>query len=130
MKLNNESVKKLKKDFPIFKNNPQLIYLDSAATSQRPTQVIDALVNFYENDNANIARGVYTLAERATEKYEKARGIVADFINADEDEVIFTKNITESLNLIAYTIKSIIPKGKNEIVLTEMEHHSNLVPWQ
>lgn len=130
MKITNRKAKKLKKDFPIFKNNKGLIYLDNAATSQRPKQVINAVKDFSEKDNANIQRGVYTLAERATEKYDKARKTVANFINADEKEIVFTRNATESLNLLSYTLPSIIRKGKNEIVLTEMEHHSNLVPWQ
>src|SRR3989344_3417542 len=119
-----------KKDFPIFKYNNNLVYLDSAATSQRPQSVIDALKNFYERDNANIHRGIYTLSERATEKYNQARKKVAEFINANENEIILTKNTTESLNLLSYTLHGILPKNKTEIVLTEMEHHSNLVPWQ
>src|SRR3989344_6069273 len=102
MKLNNTTAKTLKKDFPIFKNNPGLIYLDSAATSQRPKSVIQAVTDFYEKENANISRGLYTLAAKATEKYENARKVVAHFIGAE----------------------------KNEILFTEMEHHSNIVPWQ
>jgi len=130
MILNNSTAKKLKEDFPIFKNNKNLIYLDNAATSQRPKQVIDSIKDFYENSNANINRGLYTLSEEATKKYNEARKIISDFINANEKEIIFTRNTTESINLLSYTIKSIIPKGKDEIVLTEMEHHSNLIPWQ
>jgi len=130
MKINNKTAKKLKKNFPIFKNNKGLIYLDNAATSQRPKQVIKAVIDFYEKDNANIERGFYTLAEKAMKEYNNAREVVAGFINAFPEEVIFTRNTTESLNLLSYTISSIIPKGKDEIVLTEMEHHSNLVPWQ
>jgi len=120
----------VKKEFPIFKNNPHLVYLDSAATSQKPKTVIESLKNFYEKENANIHRGVYTLSEIATEKFEKVREIIARFINAEKDEIVFTKNTTESLNLLSYSIKDIIPENKNEIVLTEMEHHSNLIPWQ
>ncbi len=130
MILNNSTAKKLKEDFPIFKNNKNLIYLDNAATSQRPKQVIDSIKDFYENSNANINRGLYTLSEEATKKYNESRKIISDFINANEKEIIFTRNTTESINLLSYTIKSIIPKGKDEIVLTEMEHHSNLIPWQ
>ncbi|MFH1311104.1 MAG: SufS family cysteine desulfurase [Nanoarchaeota archaeon] len=130
MKINNKIAKKLKRDFPIFRNNPGLIYLDSAATSQRPKQVIKKLVNFYEKENANAGRGLYTLAEKAMIDYSKTRKIIANFINAEEKEIIFTRNTTESLNLLAYTIFSMLPKGRNEIVLTEMEHHSNIVPWQ
>ncbi|MEK6913018.1 MAG: SufS family cysteine desulfurase [Nanoarchaeota archaeon] len=130
MKINNNIAKKLKKDFPIFKNNPGLIYLDNAATSQRPKQVIKAVTDFYEKENANAGRGVYTLAEKAMIVYNESRKVVAKFIGADSNEIVFTRNATESLNLLSYTLLSIIPKGKNEILLTEMEHHSNLVPWQ
>lgn len=119
-----------KKDFPIFKNNPSLIYLDSASTSQKPKQVINSLTNFYENYNANINRGIYDLSEKATAEYNKARETIAKFINAKAEEIIFTKNTTESINFLAYTIRDLISTGKNEIVLTEMEHHSNLIPWQ
>ncbi len=130
MELNNRRAKQLKKDFPIFENNKGLVYLDNAATSQRPKQMINAVIDFYEKDNANISRGVHTLAERATERYEEARKVVADFVNADSKEIIFTRNTTESLNLLAYTLESIIPEDRDEILLTEMEHHSNLIPWQ
>ena len=129
MKLTNETVKILKKDFPIF-DDKKLIYLDSAATSQKPNQVIGVIKEFYERENANAYRGVYTLSEKATQKYDEARKIVANFINSDFEEIIFTKNTTESLNFLSYTLDSVIPLGRDEIVLTEMEHHSNLVPWQ
>lgn len=119
-----------KKDFPIFEKHKDLVYLDSAATSQRPKIVIDELTNFYENENANIHRGVYDLAEQATQKFEDSRKKVAEFINADKEDIVFTKNATESLNIIANGIKPLIPEGKDEIILTEMEHHANLVPWQ
>ena len=130
MNLNNTTARKLKKDFPIFKTNKNLIYLDSASTTQKPKQVIESVKNFYEKANANIHRGVYKLSQKATEKYEDSRKIIAKFINASQEEIIFTKNTTESINLLSYTLPSILPKGKNEIVLSEMEHHSNLVPWQ
>jgi len=130
MKLTNSMVKELKKDFPIFKNNLGLVYLDSAATSQKPQQILDAVNDFIEKDNANVSRGVYTLAEKATERYAKAREKMASFIGAEENEIIFTKNATEGLNLVAYKIDSLIPEGKDEILVTEMEHHSNFVPWQ
>ena len=119
-----------KKDFPIFENHPDLVYLDSGATSQRPKQVIKTITDFYEKENANIHRGVYTLSEKATEKYNQARIKVAKFINANNNEIVFTRNTTESLNLLANTIRPLIKEGKDEILLTEMEHHSNLVPWQ
>ncbi|MEK6844975.1 MAG: SufS family cysteine desulfurase [Nanoarchaeota archaeon] len=121
---------KFKKNFPIFKNNPKLIYLDSASTSQKPEQVIKSISNFYEKENANVGRGIYALAEKASKKYNHARKTIAKFICAETNEIIFTKNTTESINFLAYTIKDLILKEKNEIVLTEMEHHSNLIPWQ
>ena len=126
----NELRMNVKEDFPIFRNHKNLVYLDSAATSQKPVQVIEALKKFYENENANIHRGVYNLSEITTEKYDNSRKIIADFINASPEEIIFTRNTTESINFLSYTIKEILPEGKDEIVLTEMEHHSNLVPWQ
>jgi cysteine desulfurase/selenocysteine lyase len=119
-----------KEDFPIFQNHKDLVYLDNASTTQKPKQVINAIKEFYETSNANIHRGIYKLSQKATEKYENSRKIVAKFINASQKEIIFTKSTTEGINFLAYTINSIIPKEKDEIVLTEMEHHSNLVPWQ
>ncbi|MEK6897890.1 MAG: SufS family cysteine desulfurase [Nanoarchaeota archaeon] len=130
MEINNETAEKFKKDFPIFQNSKNLVYLDNAATSQKPKSVIEAIKKFYENSNANIHRGIYKLSERATAEYGNAREIVAKFINALPEEIIFTKNSTDSINSLAYSISSIIPYGRNEILLTEMEHHSNLIPWQ
>jgi len=130
MKLNNNTAKILKEDFPIFRHNLGLVYLDNAATSQKPKQVIQAINSFTERDNANVGRGVYSLAARAMKKYNQARKVVAEFINANPDEIIFTRNTTESINLLSYTLQSLITKRKDEILLTEMEHHSNLVPWQ
>ncbi|MBI5803531.1 cysteine desulfurase [Candidatus Pacearchaeota archaeon] len=130
MKLNNQSVKKLRKDFPIFENQKELVYLDSASTTQKPKQVIKSIVDSYETTNANIHRGIYDLSQKATKKYENSKKIIAKFINTSEKEIIFTKSTTESINLLAYTLPSILQKEKDEIVLTEMEHHSNLVPWQ
>jgi cysteine desulfurase/selenocysteine lyase len=124
----------IKKDFPIFnrsiKVNKPLVYLDSAATSQKPTAVINAMNAFYENSNANIHRGIHTLAEEATFLYEAARERIAHFIGAAEPaEVIYTRNATESINLVAATWGSKNLKSGDLVVLTEMEHHSNLVPW-
>ncbi len=130
MKIDNQTAKVLKEDFPIFKSNLGLVYLDNAATSQKPKQVINAVKDFTEKDNSNVGRGVYSLAEKAMKKYSGSRAVVADFIGAKPEEIVFTKNTTESINLLAYTLQPIIPKGKDEILLTEMEHHSNLVPWQ
>lgn len=121
----------IKKDFPIFDNNPSLIYLDSTATSLKPKSVIDKLVEYYSSYSANIFRGVYKISEKATEEYEETRKLTAQFINAKEtEEIIFTRNTTESLNLIAYSLgRKILDQG-DEIVTTIMEHHSNFVPWQ
>jgi len=126
--------KELKKDFPILSkkiNGKELIYLDNASTTQKPRQVIDALKDFYENHNANIHRGIYTLSEEATELYENARKKTANFINADsEKEIVFTRNTTESINLIAYTWGEQNIKEGDVIITSQLEHHSNLVPWQ
>lgn len=121
---------KYKKDFPIFENQKELVYLDSASTAQKPKQVIKSIVDSYETTNANIHRGIYDLSQKATKKYEDSKKIIAKFINATEKEIIFTRSTTESINLLAYTLPSILQKEKDEIVLTEMEHHSNIVPWQ
>ena len=120
-------------DFPFFSNekNKGLIYFDNAATTQRPHQVIDAIRHFYEENNANPLRGLYDLSVRATEAYENARHTVARFINAEEDtEVIFTRNASESLNLVAYTYGMTNIREGDEIAVSIMEHHSNILPWQ
>jgi len=126
-------VPKIRKDFPIFtrtiRDGKKLVYLDSGATSQKPQSVIDAEVDFYSKNNAAAHRGAHQLAEEATEAMESARQIVADFLGADVDEIVFTKSATESLNLIAYSYTSLITKD-DSIVVTEMEHHANLIPWQ
>ncbi|KHO45041.1 MAG: cysteine desulfurase / selenocysteine lyase [archaeon GW2011_AR4] len=118
---------KVRKDFPFLESG--LIYFDNAATSQKPRQVIEKLGTFYEKHNANVHRGVYRLSEEATVLYENARKHISSFMNALPEEVIFTKNTTESLNLLAYSLKKSLRAG-DEIVLTRLEHHSNLVPWQ
>jgi len=141
----------IKADFPIFKrtvrNDQRLVYLDSGATSQKPFQVLDAERNFYENHNAAVHRGAHLLAEEATDAFEHARANIASFIGAQPEEIVFTKNATEAINLISYsflnaTLKSLrgadLPKGAerfvledgDEILVSEMEHHANLVPWQ
>ena len=126
-------VEKIRKDFPIFtrtiRDGKKLVYLDSGATSQKPQSVIDAEVDFYSKNNAAAHRGAHQLAEEATEAMESARQIVADFLGADVDEIVFTKSATESLNLVAYSYTSLITKD-DSIVVTEMEHHANLIPWQ
>lgn len=120
----------IKKDFPIFDNN-SMVYLDSGATSQRPRQVIQKIEEFYQNENANPHRGSYKLSMEATEAYEGARAKVAQFIHAKyPEEIIFTKNATEALNLIAYSYGMDNVKKGDEVVISIMEHHSNLVPWQ
>ena len=125
----------LKTDFPVLRrkihNNFPLVYLDSAATSQKPTSVIETMADYYRKMNANIHRGVHTLAEEATAAYETARLKVADFIGATtSQEIIFTRNTTESINLVAKTWGQTNLNPGDVILLTEMEHHSNLVPWQ
>lgn len=126
-------VSKIRGDFPLFEQpeNRGLVYLDSAATSQRPRQVLEAMDQFYRHDNANPHRGAYRLAERATEAYEAARSRVATFIGAGRsEEIVFTRNATEAVNLVAYGwAERFIGEG-DEIIVTELEHHSNLVPWQ
>ena len=126
--------RKLRADFPIFEqeiHGKPLAYLDSAASSQKPRQVLDAMTEFYETSYANIHRGVYDLGERATEAYEGAREKARAFINAESTrEVIFTRNVTAALNLVAYAW-GLDNLGPGDVVLvTEMEHHSNFVPWQ
>ena len=119
-----------KKDFPIFKNR-DISYLDSGATSQKPQYVINAIEEFYKKFNANPHRGAYSLSLEATEQYENTREKIAKFINArNKEEIIFSKNASESLNLIAYSYGLSNLKQNDEVVLSIMEHHSNLVPWQ
>ena len=126
--------KSLREDFPILREQAHgypLIYFDSAATSQKPRAVIEALRNFYEHENANVHRGLHTLSSRATEAYEKARKRVAEYIGAaSADEIIFTRGTTESINLVAQAWGGKFIREGDVILLTEMEHHSNLVPWQ
>ena len=120
----------IKKDFPILENK-EITYLDSGATTQKPIQVIEAVEEFYKNYNANPHRGAYSLSMEATEMYENTRTKIANFINAKHrEEVIFSKNATESLNLIAYSYGLEKLQKDDEIVISIMEHHSNLVPWQ
>ena len=118
-----------KQDFPIFNNIPDLIYFDNAATSQKPDAVIKAVSDFYENTNSNIHRGPNFLSEKATIMYENARKTVADFIGAKyAEEIIFTRNATESINLVARTFCETMKEG-DAVVLSRLEHHSNIVPW-
>ncbi|MCA2554115.1 MAG: SufS family cysteine desulfurase [Microcystis sp. M04BS1] len=125
---------KVRADFPILHqtvHDKPLIYLDSAATSQKPIQVLETLRNYYEKDNANVHRGAHTLSVRATEAYEGARDKVARFINAaSRQEIVYTRNATEAINLVAYSWALNTLKAGDEIILSVMEHHSNLIPWQ
>jgi cysteine desulfurase / selenocysteine lyase len=121
----------LRRDFPIFANNPGLVFLDSAASSQKPAAVIDGIANFYRTDYANVHRGVYRLSARSTELYEQARARVAKFLNArQESEIVFVRGATEGINLVAYAWGGSFLKEGDEVLLTELEHHSNIVPWQ
>ena len=117
----------IKKDFPIFER--KIIYLDSASTSQKPIDVIEAISDFYERNNANVHRGLYNLSQESTELYENARKKIADFINSEYEEVIFTHGATESINIIANCLAENLNEG-DAVLLSEMEHHANLVPWQ
>ena len=131
----------IRKDFPILgrtvRNGKELVYLDSAATSQKPLSVLDAERNFYLNHNAAAHRGAHLLAEEATDAFEGARAVVADFISAQSSEIVFTKSATESINVVSYGFSNHLPKNdpfyineQNNIVVTQLEHHANLLPWQ
>ena len=134
------SVADVRKDFPIFertiRDGKRLVYLDSGATSQKPWAVINAESDFYSKHNAAVHRGAHQLAEEATDAYEGARAIVAEFLGAQDNEIIFTKSATESINAVAYTMGNAEPGNRfaltasDSIVVTEMEHHANLIPWQ
>tara|TARA_B100001029_G_scaffold178219_2_gene184478 strand:+ start:21463 stop:22683 length:1221 start_codon:yes stop_codon:yes gene_type:complete len=128
------NIQKIREDFPILKtkvNGNDLIYLDNAATSQKPKVVVDSLVDYYEKYNSNVHRGVHTLSVKATDEYEKSRTKVRELINADRDEeIIYTRNASESLNLIAYSWGSKNINSGDDIFITPFEHHSNIVPWQ
>ena len=119
-------------DFPLFSaiENDGLIYFDNAATTQKPYTVIEAMERYYRQNNANPLRGLYDLSSRATEEYESARHVVAEFLNAKDCEIIFTRNASESLNLVAYTWAMANVKEGDEIVVSVTEHHSNILPWQ
>ena len=128
----NESL--VRKDFPILNkkvNGKKLVYADSAATTQKPTQVIDKINNYYSSQNANVHRGIHALSEEATREFEKSREIIANFINANSStEIIFTKGATESINLVAQSFGEKFIEKNDEILISTMEHHSNIVPWQ
>ena len=127
-------LKNIKKDFPILKqkiNGKNLVYLDSAATTQKPKEVINTLNNYYKETNSNIHRGVHTLSQKATEKYEKARDKIANFIDATSSkEIIFVRGATEAVNLVANSYARPLLRENDEILISQMEHHANIVPWQ
>jgi cysteine desulfurase / selenocysteine lyase len=123
--------RQLRRDFPIFERNPGLVFLDSGASAQKPRQVIDGIAEFYRSDYANVHRGVYRLSERSTDRFEEAREKVRAFLNAvDEREIIFVRGATEAINLVAYSWGGANVHEGDEVVISDLEHHSNLVPWQ
>ena len=132
--MNKYPLKKIRDDFPILSskiNNHNLVYFDNAATTQKPKSVIDSISNYYKNYNANIHRGIHTLAEKATEEFEQTRSLIKNFIGASSTkEIIFTRGTTEGLNLISSSLVKFHLKEGDEIIISEMEHHSNIVPWQ
>src|SRR5881394_1609248 len=127
-------VQKIRKDFPVLHqkvHGKPLVYLDNAATTQKPLAVIEAISDYYRHDNSNIHRGVHTLSERATEAYEKVRAAAQKFLNAASlKEIIFVRGTTEAINLVAQTYGRKNVGSGDEVLITAMEHHSNIVPWQ
>jgi len=123
--------RRLRREFPIFERNPGLVFLDSGASAQKPRQVIDGIAEFYRNDYANVHRGVYQLSARSTDRFEEARETVRAFLNAaDEREIVFVRGATEAINLVAQSWGPAHVKPGDEVVISDLEHHSNLVPWQ
>ncbi len=122
-------VTKIRNEFPIYKNHPDLIYLDTGATSLKPSIVIDKMNEYYSNYGVNIHRGVYELSYKATDEYDIAREKVAKFINANFEEVFFTRNVSEALNFVALTYGKINLNSNDQVVVSELEHHSNVLPW-
>ncbi|HUB95169.1 MAG TPA: aminotransferase class V-fold PLP-dependent enzyme [Stellaceae bacterium] len=123
--------RRIRRDFPIFANNPGLVFLDTAASAQKPAVVIDEVSEFYRTDYANVHRGVYRLSARSSERYEAARERVARFLNARHaSEIVFVRNATEAINLVAASWGATNLKPGDEVLVTELEHHANIVPWQ
>jgi len=121
----------LRAEFPVFERNPGLVFLDTAASSQKPRVVIDGLAEFYRSDYANVHRGVYGLSARSTDRYDKARHSVRRFLNAAHDsEIVFVRGATEALNLVAYSWGATFLRAGDQVVISQLEHHSNIVPWQ
>jgi len=121
----------LRREFPVFDAHPDLVFLDSGASAQKPRSVIDGVAEFYRRDYANVHRGVYALSARSTDRFEEARGTVSAFLNArDEREIVFVRGATEAINLVAQSWGPAFLKDGDEVIVTELEHHSNFVPWQ
>lgn len=122
---------RIKQDFPIFENNPGLVFLDSAASAQKPSSVIDAVADYYRSDYANVHRGLYTLSARSTELFEQSREAARRFLNAaHSEEIVFVRGATEAINLVAYGWAQKHLGPGDEVLITELEHHANIVPWQ
>lgn len=130
MKINTDDILHIKKDFPVLVNNKELVYLDSCASSLKPQCVIDKLDEYYEKYGVNVNRGVYQLSYHATEEYEATRDVVAKFINAKSNEIVFTKGASSALNLVASSYGMANIEEGDEIIVSELEHHSNVMPWQ
>src|SRR5215831_1186196 len=123
--------RQLRREFPIFANNPDLVFLDTAASAQKPRAVIERMADYFRTDYANVHRGVYRLSARSTELFEEARDKVRRFLNAaDSREIVFVRNTTEAINLVAQSWGSAFLKAGDEVLVSELEHHSNIVPWQ
>src|SRR5215469_13608878 len=123
--------RQLRRQFPIFQNNPDLVFLDSGASAQKPAAVIDHVADYYRTDYANVHRGVYRLSARSTELFEEARAKVQRFLNAaDPREIVFVRGATEAINLVAQSWGGTFLEAGDEVVISELEHHSNIVPWQ
>ena len=121
----------IRREFPIFERNPGLVFLDTAASAQKPRAVIDGVAEFYRSDYANVHRGVYALSARSTDRFEQARETVRRFLNASHtSEIVFTRGATEAINLVAYSWGGAFLKEGDEVLISELEHHSNIVPWQ
>ncbi len=129
--MNRLDPRQLRREFPIFERNPGLVFLDSGASAQKPRQVIDGIAEFYRSDYANVHRGVYQLSARSTDLFEEARSTVRAFLNAaDEREIVFVRGATEAINLVAQSWGVAFVQMGDEVVISDLEHHSNLVPWQ
>jgi len=128
------NLNQIRLDFPILnstRNNQPLVYFDNAATTQKPKIVIDTISDFYSNYNSNIQRGMYFLADRATTEFEKSRRVVRKFLNAQlKEEIIFTSGTTQSINMVAFGFLNTVSSAGDEVLIGEMEHHANIVPWQ